>query len=458
MMKLPKRTDAQKLGVSAADVLSAVLTNFCNVIPVHQERDFGIDFICEIFQDGHPTGKWFNVQSKGAEEVKIKSNTIKINIKVRTLNYWLLQENPTFIIVVNRQDNTFYWSFPEEFLQSRSNKDCQNQEEVTILIPTNNCFQLNSKELPYELISRINLPRKRQYGHDKYFWWIPYEIGWHHDITLVVLPVCPENGKALCMSKHPITNSQYKGFVDDQWVKEPVGARYLGKEILGQHWVSPFYPWRTDNFRDPNKPVVCVSYWNASLFCDWLHEKYGCYVKLPTSKLWDFAAFGTEFPAYDPNIFLNMTKKVHHQSSSPAVIDLIGERTNKWGIADLLGNVWEWCALDSEGFVGESESHHIVRHRYEGFYDRNLNLKGGGFLDNLESTKLWMQSTELAHGSRTCHSDIGFRVTTEVLVSSLPTNIQEKLQVFKRLMPRTQSYSNPKLYPSDFKYKDFPSW
>jgi hypothetical protein len=50
MTKLPKRTDAQRIGGSAADLLNSVLTNFCNVIPVPQARDMGIDFICELMQ------------------------------------------------------------------------------------------------------------------------------------------------------------------------------------------------------------------------------------------------------------------------------------------------------------------------------------------------------------------------------------------------------------------------
>ncbi|MEG4107416.1 hypothetical protein [Microcoleus sp. S13_C5] len=45
---LPKRTDAQRIGVSAADLLNSVFTKFCNVHPVQQDRDMGIDFICEL--------------------------------------------------------------------------------------------------------------------------------------------------------------------------------------------------------------------------------------------------------------------------------------------------------------------------------------------------------------------------------------------------------------------------
>lgn len=75
---LPKRTDAQRIGVSAADLLNSVLTKFCNVHPVQQDRDMGIDFICELMQGQYPTGKLFNVQCKGTEECERKAIQLEL--------------------------------------------------------------------------------------------------------------------------------------------------------------------------------------------------------------------------------------------------------------------------------------------------------------------------------------------------------------------------------------------
>jgi Domain of unknown function (DUF4365) len=156
MIKLPKRTKSQKIGVSAADLLSSVFAEFCNVIPVPQERDFGIDFICEIMQGEHPTGKLFNIQCKGKEEAKVESNSITVTIKVATLNYWLLQPNPTLLIVVDCQNGLFYWSFPQDFLNSL-NKNWQEQQTVSIPVPIQNCFGQDINILPIQLVSIVNL-------------------------------------------------------------------------------------------------------------------------------------------------------------------------------------------------------------------------------------------------------------------------------------------------------------
>jgi hypothetical protein len=155
MKKLPKRSRSQKIGVSAADLLSSVFAKFCNVIPVPQDRDLGIDFICEIIEEEHPTGKLFNIQCKGKEDAKVKSDSITIQIKVTTLNYWLIQSNPTFLIIVDCQNSLFYWYYPQDFVCSLS-KNWQNQEKVSISVPIRNCFQQDINTLPNQLVSIVN--------------------------------------------------------------------------------------------------------------------------------------------------------------------------------------------------------------------------------------------------------------------------------------------------------------
>jgi hypothetical protein len=51
MTRLPKRTNSQKIGVSAADLLSSFFLEFCNVIPVPQERDLAAILILKTKED-----------------------------------------------------------------------------------------------------------------------------------------------------------------------------------------------------------------------------------------------------------------------------------------------------------------------------------------------------------------------------------------------------------------------
>jgi len=154
MTNLPKRTQSQKAGESAADLFSSVFSEFCNVIPVPQSRDLGIDFICEIIEGDYPTGKLFNIQCKGTDEAKAHKKSIHISIAVTTLNYWLLQPNPTFLVLVDRQKRFFYWTFPRLFLESYQ-ENWQEQKSVSIPIPTENSFSQNIRSLPEGFISIV---------------------------------------------------------------------------------------------------------------------------------------------------------------------------------------------------------------------------------------------------------------------------------------------------------------
>jgi hypothetical protein len=100
----------------------------------------------------YPTGKLFNIQCKGKEEAKVKSDSITVPIKVSTLNYWLLLPNPTFLIVVDCQNNLFYWSFPQDILNS-CNKNWKEQQTLSIPVSIGNNFEQDISILPIQIVS-----------------------------------------------------------------------------------------------------------------------------------------------------------------------------------------------------------------------------------------------------------------------------------------------------------------
>ncbi|MEX6223236.1 DUF4365 domain-containing protein [Providencia hangzhouensis] len=65
------------------------------------ERDYGTDFMIEIFENSNPTGDCFFVQSKGT--VSSFDETVKLSFPVKTIKYALLFNVPFFI---------FYTSIP----------------------------------------------------------------------------------------------------------------------------------------------------------------------------------------------------------------------------------------------------------------------------------------------------------------------------------------------------------
>jgi hypothetical protein len=123
----------------------------------------------------------------------------------------------------------------------------------------------------------------------------------------------------------------------------------------------------------------------------------------------------------------------------------------------MFGNVWEWCFTEDKGYVEEGI---VPLRRYDNNFDKiNPELRGGGFLNDISKIKPFLQAAELQNGSNTCHSDLGFRIATEVFTNDLPEDVQLRLSLCKPLPPRSPSFkrrvSNPRLYPADFKAKDY---
>jgi formylglycine-generating enzyme required for sulfatase activity len=113
-------------------------------------------------------------------------------------------------------------------------------------------------------------------------------------------------------------------------------------------------------FRDaPDRPVDSVTWEQAAAFCRCLSERTGRRVRLPSEAEWEYACragtaddffFGPWGPLADDG---DVPWEARQALCEYAWFDLnsgggsrpVGlKRPNPWGLHDLLGNVWEWCA------------------------------------------------------------------------------------------------------------------
>ncbi len=106
--------------------------------------------------------------------------------------------------------------------------------------------------------------------------------------------------------------------------------------------------WDNPDFRDPKQPVVAVSWFEATSYCQWLSELTARAYRLPTEAEWERAARGGRegllYPWGDepPQSRAEYQRQWGGEVKGPLPV---GESAaNAFGVYDLCENVHEWCA------------------------------------------------------------------------------------------------------------------
>jgi formylglycine-generating enzyme required for sulfatase activity len=200
-------------------------------------------------------------------------------------------------------------------------------------------------------------------------------------------PVCAWELPSYAIGRYPVTNYQYLAFVQDTGTTPP------------RYWEHSTYP---EELRD--HPVVYVTWTEALAYCRWLAGKTGKPYRLPTEAEWERAAkgnsnkiwpWGNDWIADRCNAEgkFNRTTPVGH--FSPA-----GDSPE--GVADLAGNVWEWCSSLYRPYPysdkDERENPATIGER---------TLRGGSFLVGKNQVRCTCRHKHL---STSLDRDIGFRV------------------------------------------------
>lgn len=151
------------------------------------------------------------------------------------------------------------------------------------------------------------------------------------------------------MGKYPVTNAQYLKFVEDGGYQDATWWTIDGWRIRQKHgWSEPQF-WSNDRWNLPDHPVIGVSWYEAMAFCQWLRTTTGENISLPTEQQWQRAAQGNLPRLYpwgdhfDPrNCNCSAQSSLRTNGTTP-VTKHVPHGESPFGLADMAGNVWEWC-------------------------------------------------------------------------------------------------------------------
>jgi hypothetical protein len=129
------------------------------------------------------------------------------------------------------------------------------------------------------------------------------------------------------IGKYPVTNIEYKRFVDDAGAQPPATW----------HWVM-FSAWRA------NHPVRGVTLEQASQYCRWLCEKSDRKFRLPKAVEWERAAAGDSARLYPWGDTFDSSRCNTTESNigTTTPIGVFPDGTSPFGTQDMTGNVEEW--------------------------------------------------------------------------------------------------------------------
>lgn len=190
---------------------------------------------------------------------------------------------------------------------------------------------------------------------------------------------------ALALGRFQVTNAEYRDYVQATAAAVP------------RTFTQP-------GFDSDRQPVGGVSWLDAAWYCAWLSAQTGRDYRLPTDAEWEYAARGGQTGlAFPWGNELRADCACYGGQAAPQPVGSFPP--NGYGLHDLVGNVWEWCA---DRFEDVSDG--VAATNAPTGMDPHLNrvLRGGSYLTK-DPLNLWVAYRH-EDPPDLRHECIGFRV------------------------------------------------
>lgn len=180
------------------------------------------------------------------------------------------------------------------------------------------------------------------------------------------------------MSKTPVTVAQWKYYIEKTGKKMPTESPSWG-------WVD-------------SHPMVNITWSETVDYCDWLSEQTGKIIRLPTEAEWEYAA--------QEDNKSKLTESGWFQDDSLTTTKPVAlKKPNKFGLYDMVGNVWVWCR-DWYGWYNKNQ----IKNPIGPYFGDFRTLRGGSWYNFSKSCGSHIRQ-KCTSGARFDY--IGFRVAAK---------------------------------------------
>lgn len=176
------------------------------------------------------------------------------------------------------------------------------------------------------------------------------------------------------------------------------------------------------NGESPDAPVTNINWYDSVKYCRWLTSLCGLgggTVSLPTESEWEIAARGgmenTRFPWGNSEPTKEEPRANFADSSSelilaskeindgfPQISPVESYESNRFGLFDIIGNVWEWC--NTEFSTGEMLTTETIM---PNDHEKDAAIRGGSWKTSFRDLSCSLRGGQNMKNGR---DDIGFRI------------------------------------------------
>lgn len=137
------------------------------------------------------------------------------------------------------------------------------------------------------------------------------------------------------MDRTEVSNTEYADFV--RQTNHPAPS----------HWIGNKPPFGQENW-----PVVNVTFADANDFAAWRSKRDAVTYRLPTEEEWEYAARNGDRADLYPWGSEWKDGAAVLKDATPSPVGSRADGKNRWGVYDLIGNVWEWTSSRTSVYPG----------------------------------------------------------------------------------------------------------